>query len=308
MLTKFIIEVILLFIYIMILTSPIWLTVLIIILILKSDNKKKYKPINKTKEEIWKERTNKNTEKIFSDKIKNEREYKTTYKTRTIKQNGTTITENNINYKDSIYYKETGIEYNEMITDKGRAGEYGTSVRLERITGYKKFLINTYIKKDNDKTTEIDIIMLHEKGIFVIENKNFKGYIYGDEIHEQWCQITYKGRYSKKFYFYNPIKQNAAHIIWLKKILEGKKIYSIIAFNDEAIIKKAENSNPELIITNSKNIITIIENTIKDKENIYTCEEIDKMYNSLKPYSGNNVSKSEKENHIKEVEEIKDNL
>ena len=40
-----------------------------------------------------------------------------------------------------------------------------------------KFLFNLYVPRDNGKTSEIDVIMLHPKGLFVIESKNCSGWI-----------------------------------------------------------------------------------------------------------------------------------
>lgn len=44
---------------------------------------------------------------------------------------------------------------------------------------------------------EIDMIMLCQKGIYVIENKNYSGWIFGDEKSKNWCEIL-KG---KKIFF-----------------------------------------------------------------------------------------------------------
>lgn len=64
--------------------------------------------------------------------------------------------------------------------------------------------INCYIPNRSGDKIEIDMIMLCQKGIYVIENKNYSGWIFGDEKSKNWCE-TLKG---KKYFFYNPIKQN----------------------------------------------------------------------------------------------------
>ena len=70
-------------------------------------------------------------------------------------------------------------------------------------------------------------------GIFVIETKNYKGWIYGHENAEKWTQNIYGNKYE----LYNPIRQNNTHINVLRSALSefGKLPFvSIIAFSTQA--------------------------------------------------------------------------
>jgi hypothetical protein len=49
-------------------------------------------------------------------------------------------------------------------------------------------------------------------GIFVIETKCYKGWLFGSEESEKWTQALY----TEKHQFYNPIQQNRGHIKALK--------------------------------------------------------------------------------------------
>ena len=67
-------------------------------------------------------------------------------------------------------------------TQLGEIGEYLIWKELksfERKGG--RFLFNLYIPKANDETTEIDVVLIHPKGFFVIESKNYNGWIFGNE-------------------------------------------------------------------------------------------------------------------------------
>ena len=55
--------------------------------------------------------------------------------------------------------------------------------------------------------------MIHEKGIFVIESKNYSGWIFGNERDKKWTQVLANG---DKNYFFNPILQNKIHIKYNK--------------------------------------------------------------------------------------------
>ena len=54
--------------------------------------------------------------------------------------------------------------------------------------------INCYIPNRSGDKIEIDMIMLCQKGIYVIENRNYSGWIFGDEKSKNWCEIL-KGKY-----------------------------------------------------------------------------------------------------------------
>ena len=73
-------------------------------------------------------------------------------------------------------------------------------------------------------------------GIFVIETKNYKGLIFGNEYDDNWKQVIYK----RSERFRNPIKQNYGHVAALKERLNLEKdllIISIIAFTNRASLK-----------------------------------------------------------------------
>ena len=75
-------------------------------------------------------------------------------------------------YMNSDYYHMTHVSYWSMLFDKGRKGEYDTYRYLRSLDGYKKFLFNCYIPKEDGTMTEVDMILLHESGIYVLESKN----------------------------------------------------------------------------------------------------------------------------------------
>ena len=191
-------------------------------------------------------------------------------------------TSSKLDYEQSDYFKETNTSYEDMITDKGKVGEYAAYRNIRNISGYKKFLFNVYIENKNnaDRKAEIDVIMIHETGIYVIESKNFRGWIFGDETSDKWCQSFKNG---KKFYFYNPIKQNYKHIQYLRGIVgEDKEIVSIITFGDDATLKKIVNTNQNLKVINNRILRETIESKIRNSETKMTQEQIDEIYNSLK--------------------------
>lgn len=126
---------------------------------------------------------------------------------------------------------------------KGSVGEAKVNIKLNFL-GKEYIIINDIlIKSSNGYTSQIDELVLSEYGIFVIETKNYKGWIFGNEKAENWTQVIYKEKHT----FRNPIKQNWSHIYALKNILSNYpniKYYPIVVFSGNAKLKKIESSIP----------------------------------------------------------------
>jgi hypothetical protein len=100
-------------------------------------------------------------------------------------------------------------------TIKGKIGESRVSRILKNLNSEEyKVLNNIYLPTSNG-ISQIDHIIISIYGIFVIETKNYKGWIHGHENSEYWTQTIFK----YKTRFRNPIKQNWSHIYALKEVL-----------------------------------------------------------------------------------------
>ncbi|WP_066297693.1 NERD domain-containing protein [Bacillus sp. FJAT-29937] len=145
-------------------------------------------------------------------------------------------------------------------TIKGSIGERKVSKHLSTLDPNNYSLLNDlYIPKENGQTTQIDHILLSHKGIFVIETKNYNGWILGSEKSQHWTQVIYK----RKEKFYNPIWQNAGHIKALQEHLgdtvANVPIYSVIVFGTQATLKfKQPFTRAKVIGIN--NLLSVIRN------------------------------------------------
>lgn len=127
---------------------------------------------------------------------------------------------------------------------KGAIGENKTSSILYFLDKSKYKVINNIVLEVAGKTTQIDHIVISDFGVFVLETKNYKGWILGGENSEYWTQVIFK----RKEKFYNPIRQNLGHIRALKNCLNeyhNLKYISIIVFSSKADIKV--NTNTEVV-------------------------------------------------------------
>ncbi|WP_261869802.1 nuclease-related domain-containing protein [Psychrobacter sp. JCM 18901] len=103
------------------------------------------------------------------------------------------------------------------------------------------------LPRANGGSTQIDHIIVSVYGIFVIETKNYKGWIYGSENQRQWTQSFPNG---SKFKFQNPLLQNYLHIKTLADLLglELSYFHSMIAFIGECELKTRDEL-PEHVLT-----------------------------------------------------------
>lgn len=208
-------------------------------------------------------------------------------------------------FKKSSYYTETHNEYSETVKDKGLWGEYLTWSKLHKYEADgAKLLANCYLPKDNFETSEVDLIMLHPYGIFVIESKNYSGWIFGSEDQRNWTQTLPN---SEKNYFYNPIKQNQSHIKWLKKqVGDLVPFYSVVTFSERCTLKKITVTSSDVYVINRDKIQDVISH-VGDKTNnrqVLSQTQINDMYNRLYPFT--QVSEREKMNHIQTVQDYKE--
>ena len=169
-------------------------------------------------------------------------------------------------------------------------GEFWAKQELNKLSPKKYIIINDVMiyGKDN-KTHQIDHIVVSKYGIFVIEMKNYYGKIVGDEYNKKWIQ--YLGR--NKYYFNNPIHQNFGHIKVLEELLDIKseKIIPIICFSNQASLKiKAKSPIVQL-----DNLNKLIRNFTKE----IISEPLDIITNKIT--ESNIITKDIRKNHIKNI-------
>lgn len=187
-------------------------------------------------------------------------------------------------FNSSGYKDASGHSFFDTLTDPGRKGEYLTYRYLEGLDGQHKLLTNVYLPKGDGTTTEIDLIMITETGIYVFESKNYSGWIFGDEDSRNWTQSLKGG---KKYRFYNPIWQNKKHISHLKNHLGlGSEVFrSYIIFSERCELKKMFVRSPEVKVMNRNVLTREIEHDLNSLANRLTLWEINQIYNDLSRFA-----------------------
>ena len=193
---------------------------------------------------------------------------------------------------------------------KGKIGEALAEEALNRFERYNydiygKTLSNVYIPKSSTKTSEIDVIYITERGIFVIESKNYSGWIFGRENDQYWTS-TLPGRRGKaeKNKFYNPLMQNAGHINNLSKYLNhyypnrSFKYFSIIVFSNRCKFRSIPQSFSHSIIQRS-DLFRAVKWILEREEIALTKNEVDGIYEILLPLT--KINYETKQAHIDSI-------
>lgn len=153
---------------------------------------------------------------------------------------------------------------------KGFFGEKSVAFFLSRLAPEKYKVINNIMLQAGNRTTQIDHVVISNFGIFVIETKNYKGWIIGNEFDDYWTQVIYK----RKEKLHNPIKQNYGHIQALKHALSeyaDVNYISIVTFTTKSELKINANTDVVYTVNLLKTIRKYTTETISNsvKEQIY---------------------------------------
>ena len=178
------------------------------------------------------------------------------------------------------------IDQESMIWDergKGHYGEYLLFSYLYRyISGNYKILMNLKLPTNNYNSTEIDLLLIHETGIYVFEIKHYKGTIYGKDSDRNWTQFF---KTTKNYVFKNPIEQNGYHIRALKKLFPNIPMRSFVVFTNSECKVSVVNNNHEIDVCTLRDVIEIFERRNHNATPILSIDTIDEIFKKLSKYS-----------------------
>ncbi len=208
-------------------------------------------------------------------------------------------------YEATDYYNQTKTDYDKLLKNTGSLGEFYIYEDLKPLQGHKKYLYNCYLPKEDEATTEIDVILLHESGIYVMESKNYSGWIFGKEQQKNWMQTLPTGKgSSQKEYFLNPIMQNKGHIKWLKRYLGDEKefpVYSYIVFSERCELKNVTLTSGEHHVIKRNQLLQAIQQNAQIVGTQLSVEEIDLLYQKLRPLTL--MTAEQKQAHIEKIQQ-----
>lgn len=182
---------------------------------------------------------------------------------------------------------------------KGVMGEWLVNIFIKLCLDKNDYhLIKNVTLPTEDGTTQIDHIIVSKFGIFVVETKNMKGWIFGTEKQKQWTQKIFK--HTAKFQ--NPLHQNYKHVKTLEGLLltesnvKSSTIFSVIIFIGDSTFKTKMPEN----VTYARGGIEYIKSK---RDNVFSEAEV---FNIIAKVEEGRFERSLKTNrqHVKHVREI----
>ena len=97
-------------------------------------------------------------------------------------------------------------------------------------------LHNVTLPTADGGSTQIDHLIFSPYGVFVLETKNLKGWIFGSERQAEWTQKIHPNHSQK---FQNPLRQNYLHTQTVRAVLglPADQVHSVVAFVGESQFK-----------------------------------------------------------------------
>jgi hypothetical protein len=162
------------------------------------------------------------------------------------------------------------------------------------------------------RSSQIDNILITQKAVYVIEAKNYRGFIYGSVFQELWTltqrkRKTYRTKNGKKFSkthinkysFYNPVRQNETHVRFIEKtLLHHQPIINVIVFSNRSLLKKIEGTSDAFII-NFRDLIPTIHSLESQNSSILSHTQL--LQNVAELKNRNVQDKHLRKIHVKKI-------
>ncbi len=152
---------------------------------------------------------------------------------------------------------------------KGVAGELIVNLSAKLFLDKEKYhLIKNVTLPTEDGSTQIDHVIVSKYGVFVVETKNIKGWIFGSPNQKTWTQQIYK----HKNKFQNPLHQNYKHTKVLRDLLglNEDQVFSVVVFVGGSTFKTKIPEN----VTYGKGYIRLIKSKTQPVLSVDEVEDI----------------------------------
>ena len=182
---------------------------------------------------------------------------------------------------------------------RGAIGESRVANRLKKLPRADYYVLHDLLLRTSAGTSQIDHLVVSPYGLFVIETKNYRGWIHGHENSEYWTQSIY--RYKQKFR--NPIKQNWSHLYALKELLADTgpiPYFPIVVFAGSAELKNVSTKVPVIY---DEELVDLIYS--KSQVKVLTEDKVEKILTKLDSAALYDARSAR--NHLRQVQSVKVN-
>lgn len=167
-------------------------------------------------------------------------------------------------------------------------------------------LHDVLINGDDGFTSQIDLILIGNKGAYVVEMKMFDdAKIYGDTQKTKWNYY----KHGRKYEIYSPLKQNQKHIKYLRDFLKGFgdiPLFSIITMVCDDFKMSGENGENTIICNSLPAMERAIYKIAEGKPEVLDDIKKQEIFNYIK--ANQHAGKKARQDHKQRVIAYKENL
>lgn len=188
-----------------------------------------------------------------------------------------------IQYNRSQYKEESGNGFGTTVFNKDNYGEFLAFTYLEEYEIYRKLVTNRrFLEKDQGQgAIALELIMIHEGGVYVFDVNNCQGMVKGDGKSQHWTR-SYK---NKEETFKNPFLKNNERIQLLKSYfpeLEESRFKSYVLFNNNCTLAMEERDFEQGVVLKMMELIKHLNEELLESEKVLSKAEIDNIYEVIK--------------------------
>lgn len=188
---------------------------------------------------------------------------------------------------------------------KGSIGEWMAKVYSKMLPG-ALVLHDVLIDGADGFTSQIDLVLVGNKGLYVVEIKMFDdAKIYGDTKRTNWNYY----KHGKKYEIYSPLKQNQKHVEYLQDFLKefgDIPCFSVITMLCEDFKISGENGKNTAICNSLPAMEQAIYKIADGKPEIFDDNKKQEIFDYIK--NNQHIGKEKREIHKQKVMEYKDKL
>ena len=155
-------------------------------------------------------------------------------------------------------------------------------------------------------TSQIDLVLVGNRGIYVIEMKSFAdAKIYGDTMKSKWYYYSH----GKKYEIYSPLRQNKKHVEYLKTFLKDfgdVPVFSIITMVCDDFKISGEKDNFTMICNSLPAMERAIYNIAENKPEVFDDAKKQKIFDYIK--NNQHIGKDARKEHKQNVIAYKESL
>ena len=211
---------------------------------------------------------------------------------------------NRLRGEEPGYFKKLSVQWKE---GTGGLGEYLTEYALEHgdLPGRRAVFRNVLVPRSSGPTgeSEVDVLLLHETGVYVMESKNYGGWIFGSESQRQWTQTFENGTKER---FYNPVLQNRAHVKALAACLglPLDAFRSYIVFSERCTLRKVPEDTGSYLICQRQHLLKLLRRDIGGRERRFNDAQFDELKARIEKLEEASTNEAKVE-HVEQAQRVK---